>query len=370
MRSTGQRLNWDISSPKPDGPGAEPALRPSVHDRWMRLLGLLLLGLVIPRFALLFDKPSWRDALYWIGTGWFLLAAVIIWESNRALALWLRPHLDWLVQPLWKIVIFAAATVVATVPVTIGAVWLWLRFIDSPFPAFDWLSTIRTIATNNTVTVLFLLHAYETLFLIRERHGDQRRLEQLDRARLQAELENMKGQLAPHFLFNCLNTLAALIERDPPAAAEFNAHLADVTRYLLAQKDRDLVPLADEMAFLRSYVRLMELRFAQSLRVTLPAVAADDVRRLPPASLQVLIENAIKHNRLSGDEPLTIDVQVETAAIIVSNPLRPKSSPDTGTGTGLANLRERIALLTSGALEVTTDGGVFRVRLPLAGVSS
>ena len=365
MRSTGQRLKSDISVPKPDGSIPEPALRHSVHDRWMRLLGLLLLGVVIPRFALLFDKLTWHDSEYWVGNAWFLLVAVAIWESNRALALRLRPDLDWLVQPFWKLAIFAAATLVCTVPLTIAAVWLWLQYINSPFPILDWLGTIRTIATNNTVTVLFLLHAYETLFLIRERHGDQRRLGQLERARLQAELENMKGQLAPHFLFNCLNTLAALIERDPAAAAEFNAHLADVTRYLLTQKNRDLVPLVEEMAFLRSYVRLMELRFPRSLRVTLPDVDGADARRLPPASLQLLIENAIKHNRLAEAEPLEIAVRVEAGSILVTNPLRPKMQLHAGTGTGLANLRERIALLTPGRLEVAAAAGEFRVRLPL-----
>jgi hypothetical protein len=365
MRSTGQRLKWDISAPNPDGPVTEPVLRPSVHDRWMRGLGLLLLGLVIPRFALLFDKLTWSDADYWLGTAWFLLAAVVIWETNRALALWLRPRLDWLIQPFWKLAIFGAATVGCTVPLTIAAVWLWLQYRQSPFPVLDWLSTIRTIATNNTVTVLFLLHAYETLFLIRERHGDQRRLEQLDRARLAAELENMKGQLAPHFLFNCLNTLSALIERDPAAAAEFNAHLADVTRYLLTQKNRDLVPLSEELAFLHAYVRLMELRFPDSLRITLPEVTAVATHRLPPASLQLLLENAIKHNRHSADEPLPIDVRIEDANVVMTNPIRPKNHLRAGTGTGLANLRERVALLTPGKLEVTDVAGDFHVRLPL-----
>ncbi len=370
MPSTSTRLKWDISRPKPDGGDPESAARPSVHDRWMRALGYLLLGAVIPRFALLFDKLTWDEADYWLGTGWFLLAAAAIWETNRALALRLREHLDWLHQPFWKIVILAAANLACTIPLTIGAVWLWLRHIHSPFPIFDWLATIRTIATNNAVTVLFLLHAYETLFLIRERHGDQRRLADLERARLAAELENMKGQLAPHFLFNCLNTLAALIERDPPAAAEFNAHLADVSRYLLTQKNHDLVPLAEELAFVRSYVRLMELRFPQSLRITLPAPGQDEARRLPPASLQVLLENAIKHNRLSEAEPLSIDVRLDGDAIVVTNPLRPKPTlrPGAGTGTGLANLRERIALLTPGELEVAASGGEFRVRVPLSAI--
>lgn len=365
MRSSRSGLKWDIPAPKPDDGAPNSAQHPSVHERWMRALGLLLLGFVIPRLALLFDKLSWRDADYWLGTAWFLLAAVAIWESNRALALRLRPHLDWLVQPFWKLALLAAANLACTLPLTIGTVWLWLRYIHSPYPALDWLGTIRTIATNNTVTVLFLLHAYETLFLIRERHGDRRRLEQLERSRLQAELENMKGQLAPHFLFNCLNTLAALIETNPAAAAEFNAHLADVTRYLLTQKNRDLVPLAEELEFLHAYVRLMELRFPSSLRVTLPTVDAADRRQIPPASLQLLFENAIKHNRLSEGEPLAIDVRLESHAFVITNPLRPKSQLRAGPGTGLANLRERIALLTPGQLEVSADHGEFRVRLPL-----
>jgi len=369
MSSTRTRPKWEISGPKPDfSPPEFPAVpRPSVHDRWMRALGYLLLGVVIPRLALLFDKLPLADPDYWFATGWFLLAAAAIWETNRALSLRLRAHLDWLIHPFWKIVILAAANLACTLPLTIGAVWLWLRHIHSPYPLYDWLATIRTVGTHNTVTVLFLLHAYETLFLIRERHGDQRRLEQLDRARLQAELETMKGQLAPHFLFNCLNTLAALIERDPPAAAEFNAHLADVSRYLLAQQKRDLVPLAEELAFLRSYVRLMELRFPKSLRIALPAPDNSDPRRLPPASLQLLLENALKHNCHSEAEPLAIDIRLEPDALVVTHPLRPKATlrPAANTGTGLANLRERIALLTPGELSVDTTGGEFRVRLPL-----
>ena len=366
MRSTSERLKWDISAPNPDLARPKPAAAGSAHDRWMRALGYLLVGLVIPRLALIFDKIAVSDPDYWIGNAWFLLAAIAIWEANRWVAVALRAHLDWLRQPFLKLIILLGANLACTVPLSIGTVRGWLWFVHSPFPAFDWLTTIRVIATNNTVTVLFLLHAYETLFLIRERHGDRRRLEQLERARLQAELEAMKSQLAPHFLFNCQNTLSALIERDPPAAAEFNSHLADVSRYLLAHQDRNLVPLTEELAFLRSYVRLMELRFGPSLRVTLPAVPANEVHLLPPAALQVLIENAIKHNRFSSDEPLAIDVVLETAAIAVVHPHRPKPNPRPGPGTGLANLRERAALLLPGPLEIDAGPENFRVRLPLA----
>jgi LytS/YehU family sensor histidine kinase len=110
----------------------------------------------------------------------------------------------------------------------------------------------------------------------------------------------------------------------------------------------------------------MELRFPRSLRVTLPAPAESDTRQLPPASLQVLLENALKHNRLSEAEPLAVEVRLEADALVVTNPLRPKPAlRGASTGTGLANLRERVALLTDGKLVVTRTEVEFRVRLPL-----
>ncbi|HEY1107895.1 MAG TPA: hypothetical protein VGE76_04660, partial [Opitutaceae bacterium] len=145
MRSTSQRLKWDISAPRPDRTAPEPGARPSEHDPWMRALGYLLLGVVIPRFAYIFDKLTWRDADYWIGNGWFLAAAVAIFEANRWIANHLRAHLDWLVHPFWKVVILAAANLACTVPLTIAAGWAWLRYIQSPFPMLDWLGTIRAL---------------------------------------------------------------------------------------------------------------------------------------------------------------------------------------------------------------------------------
>lgn len=367
MPSIGDRLNPEKSAPNPEIPAPGRLARPSVHDQWMRALGYGLVGLAIPRFAQIFDKIPFSERDYWLGTFWFLAAAVVMWEANRWVSLFLRAHLDWLKQPFLKILILVGANFFLTMPLTYFTVRLWLWHIHSPFPAFDLLTTIGSIMTNNTVTILFLLHAYETLYLLRERRGDHGRLEQLEQARLRAELENMKSQLAPHFFFNCLNTLAALIETDPPAAAEFNAHLADVSRYLLRQRQRDLVPLVEELTFLRSFVRLMELRFPHSLRIALPSGEGAEGAQLPPASLQLLVENALKHNRHSESEPLEIEVRLEDAAVVVTNPLRPKlgGRPPDGTGTGLTNLRERIALLTPGRLEVAEADGRFCVRLPL-----
>lgn len=357
MSTTRTRPNPEISTLNPDA-------APLVRDGWVRVGGALFFGFVIPRVTELLGKYTWRETVWWLGTAWFILAAAALWEGNRAILLRLRTALQEYPQLVLRLVLITGACVVYTIPVTIAAVALWQRFIGAPYPTLNW-AVVSLVTTNTVVAAVFVVQAYEMLFLQKERERDQLRLARLERARLLAELQSMQGQLAPHFLFNCLNTLAALIEEDPRAAAAFNQHLADVSRYLLARRHHDLVPLADELAFLHAYIALMELRFPRSLRVALVGFDALAGLRLPPASLQLLVENAIKHNRFDAAEPLTVEVAREGETIVVTNPLRPKPAGATSPGTGLQNLRERVLLLAGRELEVSRDGREFRVSLPL-----
>lgn len=346
------------SKPKP------PA---TIRDGWMRLIGIPFFGLVIPRMTGLLGKLTPTDPLYWAGTAYFIGVAAIIWQGNRWLLFKQRAHLDWFAQPGLKLVLLVAANIVYTVPVTIAVSWLWLHLIDAPFFMENW-AMINLATAYVVIAVIFVTHAYETVFLIKERENDQLRLERVERARLEAELETMKAQLAPHFLFNCLNTLAALIASAPPQAAVFNQHLADVCRYLLLQKDRDLVPLDDELAFFASYAGLTRLRFPHSVQIHLSGLDDPAARAhllIPPASLQLLLENAIKHNQFDEASPLPVAIRLEGDAIVVSNPLRPKSSSLPSTGIGLHNLRERVQLVCAATLQTGTVGGHFRVRLPV-----
>lgn len=364
MTPTRTSPNPDISRPNPDGvaPGAPPL--PPMRDGWVRIGGSLFFGLLIPRLTDLLGKLTWREPAYWFGTAWFLATAFLLWEGNRLLFLRLRAALTDFRRLFLRLLLITGACVAYTIPVTIAFVALWQRYIGAPYPRENW-AIVSFVTTVTVVSAVFVTQAYEMLFLHKEREQDQLRLARLERARLLAELQAMQGQLAPHFLFNCLNTLAALIEEDPRTAAIFNQHLADVSRYLLGQRHRDLVPLADELAFIHAYVALMELRFPRSLRIRLVGFDSIAGLRLPPASLQLLVENAIKHNRFDTADPLAVEVRREGDAIAVTNPLRPKLQATPSPGTGLANLRERALLLAGRELEVSDTGGEFRVRLPL-----
>jgi hypothetical protein len=365
MNTTSTAPNPDPRHPNPDAPPPDVVGPSRIRDGWMRIVGIPFFGLVIPRLTGLLGKLQSSETDYWLGTGWFILTAAVIWEGNRWLLFKQRTHLDWFQRPILKLLLLVAANIVYTTPVTIASCWLWLRHIAAPFPTLNW-AQINFATACVVIAVIFVTHAYETVFLIKERRDDQLRFEREARARVEAELENMKAQLAPHFLFNCLNTLAALIEREPASAAAFNQHLADVCRYLLLQKNRDLVPLAEELDFFRSYVELTRLRFPHSLEVRLAGF--DDTagtHRLPPASLQLLLENAIKHNQFDEANPLTVELSFSDGAVIVTNPLRPKNWRAPSTGIGLQNLRERIQLTSGGTLQVNSAGGAFHVRLPL-----
>jgi LytS/YehU family sensor histidine kinase len=196
--------------------------------------------------------------------------------------------------------------------------------------------------------------------------------------RVQAELAALKTQVDPHFLFNCLNTLGHLIQHDAVRGREFCDTLADVYRYVLDSGQHDLVPLADELAFLRRYHRLLELRSGGAIRLVVAPTVESDARhwRIPPLALQAMLENAVKHNQASAEQPLELTISlcggdpgapVGAASIRAVNALRPRRSSLPSAGVGLANLAARCSLATGAALALRSGAGVFEVDVPLQG---
>ena len=337
-------------------------------DRLTMAVGSLGFGLAIPRLTGLFGPYGPRDGMFWVGMAGFIALASAIWLGNRWLLFKQREHFDWFNHPLRKLLMLVVANVLYTAPVTLLGLLAWFAVAGLPVDR----GALQVVVLTNVICVLFVTHGYETMFLIRERESDLVRVERLDRMRVQAELAALKAQVDPHFLFNSLNTLGHLIQHDAKRGREFCDTLADVYRYVLDSGQRDLVPLADELAFLRRYHRLLELRSGGAIRLAFDAGVEREAPRwrVPPLALQALLENAVKHNQTSAEEPLelTITVHVDdssTAAIRAVNALRPRRSALPSAGVGLANLAARCALVTGAALAVRSDDGVFRVDVPL-----
>jgi len=346
-------------NPTPAGP---PAV--TFDDRRVMGVGIPGFGLAIPWLTGLFGPITPLEPIFWAGQSLFIGLAAAIWWGNRWLLFKQREHWDWFRQPLRKLSMLVAANVLYTAPVTVAGLMLWYAARGLPVD----VRTLQLVVATNVICVLFVTHAYETLFLIRERESDLMRVERLERARTQAELAALKAQVDPHFLFNSLNTLGHLIDQPQrDVAREFCDTLAEVYRYVLDSRRQDLVPLADELAFLRRYHRLLELRLGQAVPLHgLDAVEAESPRwRIPPLALQGLLENAVKHNRASEEEPLVVRLTLEAGWLRVANDSRPRRSALPSAGVGLANLDERCRLLAGRSLQRNESDDVFEVGVPL-----
>ena len=333
-----------------------------LHDQTIRAIGIPLFGIVIPNVAGLFGHLGPSDLTYWIGYVYFVGLSFCIWQGNRFFLLKQRPHYDWFSRPAQKIVVLLAANVLYTAPLTVA--WLWLWYEAAGFAVWD-VEAVRTVALINVICVIFITHIYETVYLIQQRENDLLRVERLDRARAEAELEALKNQIDPHFMFNSLNTLAHLIDTTHEQARSFCDDLADVYRYILKHKSTELVLLRDELDFARSYLALMSLRFGDAIDASLPSPSSVNAGLIPPISVQVLLENAVKHNAFSEREPLRVSVEIEPDRIVVINELRPRLDARPSSGIGLHNLGERFELITRRPIAVASDTVTFRVCLPI-----
>jgi hypothetical protein len=364
-------------SPNPAMAMPNPGERSAgVHfdDRPLMAVGIPGFGLTIPLFSglLSLQGPGIvpADPRWWAGMAWFVGLAFCIWWGNRWLLFKQREHWDWFGQPLRKLLMLVAACTLYTAPLTIA--WLAAWYAGSG-QVLDW-AVVRIVALTNVICVIFVTHAYETVFLIRERESDALHLAQLERSRAQAELAALKAQIDPHFLFNGLNTLGHLVRHQPAEAREFCDCLAEVYRYVLASGRRELLPLADELDFVRQYTRLLELRFGPAaVQVELPVPAGLPPQALiVPLALQVLVENAVKHNVVAAEAPLQVRVAVlgPGAALRVSNRVRPRQGGVPSAGVGLANLDERCKLVLGRGLGVHKPPGEFVVDVPIRSAAS
>lgn len=189
-------------------------------------------------------------------------------------------------------------------------------------------------------------------------------VEQLKQAGLRAQVIGLQQQLSPHFLFNSLSTLKSLAEDE--SVKEFVVQLSLIYRYLLAGSERQIVTMAEELEFVEAYIFIQEKRFGSAISVSIDIPERYMKAILPPLSVQLLIENTIKHNAFSYEEPLDISIYVDNdEQLIVSNQLRPKTIHAEGTGLGLQNIRERFQLLLNKDIAVTTSPDHFTVSLPL-----
>ncbi|WP_276977627.1 2TM domain-containing protein [Flavobacterium filum] len=180
-----------------------------------------------------------------------------------------------------------------------------------------------------------------------------------------AQFESLKNQIDPHFLFNSLNVLSSLIEENPESAQKFTTSLSKIYRYVLEQKDKELVSVQEELNFAKTYMNLLKMRFENSITFELPENFANEEAKVVPLSLQLLLENCIKHNVVSESKPLHIKIYVSDNQLIIENNLQKKEILSDRKGVGLQNIVNRYAILTERKVWVVENENSFKVGLPI-----
>ena len=226
-------------------------------------------------------------------------------------------------------------------------------------------STFKQQEMSGFISATLIGFAFGTLFFFYTQWSDAlKREEKLAQEKLLFQYETLKSQVNPHFLFNSLNTLSSLVHSNPLLSEEFIRKLSNIYRYILENQEKDLLPLADEVQFVRDYFSLQKIRDEEKIELKVELTETGNIL-IPPVSLQLLTENALKHNAATRKNPLVITIHHEELdKLVVRNNLQPKSQLSNSSKTGLKNLNERCRLILKREIETFQTETEFVVKIP------
>ncbi len=246
-----------------------------------------------------------------------------------------------------------------TVNATLDCFFHWLGIAHDREPS-GILKYIGSIILSALVITLY--EAISFYVQLQRAEADKAHLE---RQNVESQLEGLRNQVNPHFLFNSLNTLVYLIPEDANKAVRFVQQLSKVYRYVLESRDAKIIPLHEELEFLQSYIFLLKERFGDNLKVSIGDLKTNPDASIIPLSLQMLFENAIKHNVISNGKPLDIQVFTDNGHLVVRNNLQKKNQVMDSTGVGLQNIMDRYRMLSAQDVKVDISAEYFSVGLPI-----
>lgn len=284
---------------------------------------------------------------------------VLLWKGNDFLTYLIDARISWIEQPIKRFVIGILVMFIYSA----GIVYLLIFFFEtfSRLQFGDRISSMVGASLVITVIISFFMHGREFYLNWKKAVLNSERLE---KENIKAQYDNLKSQVNPHFLFNSLNALTNLVYEDQDKAAKFIKQLSEVYRYVLDTRDKEVVPLEEELKFLNAYLFLQQIRFENNLitKISVNGLLTD----VAPLSIQMLFENAIKHNVISKDLPLEIKLYSDEKSLIVENTLQPKVvSLEDSKGMGLENIVNRYSFLSDTKVEIERSESHFKVRLPV-----
>lgn len=283
---------------------------------------------------------------------------ILLWAINTELNDFLSSRISWIKEPIKRLTIGIVATVVCTALGVVVIITIFEAITNLHFGGYQ-----NVVIPSLIITFFISLFFHGRGFLLQWRKSFQE-AERYQRESMTATYESLKSQVNPHFLFNSLNALSNLVYEDQDKAVKFIKQLSEVYRYVLETRDKELVPLEEELKFLEAYAFLQKIRFGNKLTIN---ISLDGVKSLvAPLALQMLLENAVKHNEVSEEKPLSIKLYRDANFLVVENTLQKKTtSAESSSGLGLDNIRKRYQFLTTIPVRIEESVASFTVKLPV-----
>ncbi|CAN5759543.1 hypothetical protein BH10BAC3_BH10BAC3_42730 [soil metagenome] len=323
-----------------------------------------ILGLTIPLLTGLLEPQQFSNTYLLVQYALFVIIAELIYKGNMYFLQLPGLLYKAIKMPFAKLLIISfMVNIVYSGTLAAASLSTWNLYIVKK-EAFSNTVVITTLVI--LVFVLFINNLYQLNFLRAQQKQSMEKMVLLDNAKKQAELQSLNSELDPHFLYNALTSLSYLIQKNPWEADQHNARLSSLYRYVLKNKCSAFVPLLQEIDFCKEYFSLQQLRFGNA--VALQVINGDEnllQKRIPPLAVQSLVENALKHNQFSEQQPLLVQVHIGKENILVTNKLNPAPYANTTSGTGLNNLNKRLLLLIEKPLRVERSNNYFSVSIPL-----
>ncbi|WP_235010881.1 MULTISPECIES: sensor histidine kinase [Aquimarina] len=336
------------------------------NDFWFVVIGILVLSFITDflfnnsfvHFPFAEAVMNWSTSLFMTICDWFIIRAIIIL---------LRKKYPDLKDDLKRLILLFIAIVSTVILVDVLGNRLLSFIFDKNYNPISASKVLLPIIIISTMTMAI----YEAIYYNLRLKKSIREEEEAKQIIVQVQLDTLRNQAQPHFLFNTLNTLRDIIDQNSKKEAkEFVDKLSDVYRFILESGRINLTSLREELKFAQAYIHIQLERFGDNLKLNwnISEVSLDEM--IVPMSLQLLLENAIKHNVISKAKPLVINVGVKDNHLIVDNKMQPKSTQLPSTKVGLKNIKKRYALISSKTLEIKNEGNRFIVSLPLLKLSN
>lgn len=345
---------------QPTAKGPFKAMWDRKTDILVTSAGIFLVGIVLPAVYSIYHDFTLTESVLRITV--VLLNTSLLWMGCRLIINYLGIKLPWPMYPvrhiLAEVVLITAYTFIITI-----VLWQLINFIGAEYfgPLNFWYEFAGSAGISLLISFL-----HEAYYFYQQWKSNLIRSETLEKENIVSKYETLKNQVNPHFLFNSLNTLLGLIEEDQNAAKGYLENMSDFFRQILQSAEKPVISLAEELDMISKYYELQQKRYGDGFRLTIKLPEDCYQSLIPPLTLQMLLENALKHNSVASKSPLEVSiVHTENDYLVIRNNIQKRQDRQHGTGTGLNNIISRYSLISSKDVMINHSAVEFVVALPV-----